>query len=127
MLEHEAAEIAEGEACVEDVFDDDDVFAFDGIVDVFDELDGSGGDSGTAVAGDGDEVEGVVDADGAGEVGEEDSGAFEDSDEHDGLALIVGGDFRADFAGAVGDLLFGEENLHSCGGGKDGGAGLHKG
>ena len=76
VLEHEAAEIAEGEAGVEDVFDDDDVLAFDGVVDVFDELDGAGGDAGTAVGGDGYEVEGVVDADGAGEVGEKDGRAF---------------------------------------------------
>ena len=40
MLEHEAAEIAEGQAGVEDVFDEDDVLAFDGVVDVLDELDG---------------------------------------------------------------------------------------
>ena len=63
MLEHEAAEIAEGEASVENVFDEDDVLAFDGVVDVLDELDGSGGDFGAAVAGDSDEVEGVVDLD----------------------------------------------------------------
>ena len=62
VLEHQAAEIAEREAGVEDVFDDDDVLAFDGVVDVLDELDGAGGDAGAAVAGDGDEVEGVVDA-----------------------------------------------------------------
>ena len=127
VLEHEAAEIAEGEAGVEDVFDDDDVLAFDGVVDVLDELDGSGGDSGAAVAGDGDEVEGVVDADGAGEVGEEDGGAFEDADEDDGFAGVIGGDFCADLTGAVGDLLFGEENFHCCGGGKDGRACLHMG
>ena len=61
VLEHQAAEVAEGEAGVEDVFDDDDVLALDGVVDVLDELDGAGGDAGAAVAGDGDEVEGVVD------------------------------------------------------------------
>ncbi len=127
MLEHEAAEVAESEAGVEDVFDDDDVLAFDGIVDVFDELDSAGGDAGATVAGDGDEVEGVVDLDGAGEVGEEDGCAFENADEDDGLTLVVGGDLGSDFAGAVGDLLFGEENLHLCGGGKDGRAGGHKG
>ncbi len=87
MLQHEAAEVAEGEAGVEDVFDEDDVFAFDGVVDVLDELDGAGGDAGAAVAGDGDEVEGVVDLDGACEVGEEDGGAFEDADEDDWICL----------------------------------------
>ena len=50
MLEHEAAEIAKGEAGVEDVFDDDDVFAFDGVVDVLNEFDGARGDTGAAVA-----------------------------------------------------------------------------
>jgi hypothetical protein len=42
------------------------------------------------------------------------------------LALVVGGDLCADLAGAVSNLLFGEENLHTCGGGKDGSACLHK-
>ena len=112
VLEHEAAQIAQREAGVEDVFDDDDVLALDGVVDVLDELDGAGGDAGAAVAGDGDEVECVVDLNGAGEVGEEDGRAFEDADEDDGLAGVVGGDLCADLAGAIGDLLFGEENLH---------------
>jgi hypothetical protein len=126
VLEHEAAEVAEGEAGVEDVFDEDDVLAFDGVVDVLDELDGAGGDAGAAVARDSDEVEGVVDADGAGEVGEEDGGAFEDADEDDGFALVVGGDLSADLAGAVGDLLLGDEDFHSCGRGKDRRTGGHK-
>jgi hypothetical protein len=68
VLEHQAAEVVQGEAGVEDVFDDDDVLALNGIVDVFDELDGSGGDAGAAVGGYGNEVEGVVDLDGADEV-----------------------------------------------------------
>ena len=106
MLEHKAAEIAEGEAGVEDVFDDDDVLALDRVVNVFDELDGTGGDTGAAVAGDGDEVEGGVDGDGAGEIGEKDCCAFEDSDEDDGLAGVVGGDLLTQGLDAVGDLGF---------------------
>ena len=120
MLEHEAAQVAEGEAGVEDVFDDDDVLAFDGVVDVFDELDGAGGDAGAAVAGDGDKVEGVVDLDGTGEVGEEDGRAFEDADEDDAVSFVVGGDLLADGVDAFGDLVFGEEDLHFGGGGEDG-------
>ena len=42
------------------------------------------------------------------------------ADEDDGLAFVVGGDLSSNFAGAIGDLLFGEENLHLCGGGEDG-------
>src|SRR5580698_9147272 len=116
VLEHQAAEIAECEAGVEDVFDDDDVLAFDGVVNVLDELDGAGGDAGAAVAGDGDEVEGVIDADGSGEVGEEDGCAFEYSDEDDRLALVVGGDLGTDGPGALGDLLLSEEDGHGFGG-----------
>ena len=119
VLEHEASEITEGETGVEDVFDEDDVLALDGVVDVFDEFDGSTGDFGSAVAGDRNEVEGVVDVDGASEVGEEDGCAFEDSDEDDGLSVgmsgVVCGDLSADLAGAVGDLLFGEEDVHGGG------------
>jgi len=83
VLEHQTAEIAKGQTGVEDVFDDDDMLAFDGIVYVLDELDGAGGDARTAVAGDGNEIEGVVDLDGAGEVGEEDGRAFEDTNQND--------------------------------------------
>ena len=127
VLEHQAAKVAEGKAGVEDVFDDDDVLAFNGVVDVFDEFDGARGDAGAAVTGDGNEVEGVVDVDGAGEVGEEDGCAFEDSDEDDGLAGVVGGDLGADGFGAFGDLLFGEEDRHGFGGRKRGGAIGHRG
>jgi hypothetical protein len=113
VLEHEAAQVAEREAGVENVFDQDDVFAFDRVIDILDELDGSGRDAGAAVAGDSDEVEGVVDLDGAGEVSEEDGGALENADENDGLVFIVSGDLCADLAGAVGNLLLGDENFHS--------------
>ena len=106
MLEHQTAKIAEGEAGVEDVFDDDDVFALDGVVDVLDEFDGAGGDTGAAIAGDGDEVEGGIDVDGAGEIGEEDRGAFEDADENDGLTCVVGGDFLSEGLDAFADLRF---------------------
>jgi hypothetical protein len=106
VLEHESAEITEGESGVEDVFDDDDVLALDGVVDVFDELDGAGGDTGAAVTGDGDEVEGGVDSDGACEIGEEDGCAFEDADENDGLAGVVGGDLMTKGLNTVGDLRF---------------------
>ena len=122
VLEHQPAEVAEGEAGVEDVFDDDDVLALDGVVNVLDELDGAGGDTGAAVAGDGDEVEGVVDLDGAGEIGEEDGCAFEDTNEDDGLASVIGGDLGSDSLGTLGDLLFGEEDRHGFGRGERGGA-----
>ena len=101
--------------------------ALDGIVDVLDEADGAGGDAGATVAGDGDEVECVVDGDGAGQIGEEDGRALEHADEHDGLAgwlaLVVGGDLAAHLGDALGDLGGGEEDVHPGGGRKDGGSG----
>ena len=126
VLEHQAAEITECKAGVEDVFDDDDVLAFDGVVDVLDELDGAGGDTGAAVAGDRDEVEGIVDLDGAGKIGKEDGRALQDSDEDDGLASVVGGDLGPDGFGAFGNLFFGEEDRHRFGGRERGGAIGHR-
>jgi hypothetical protein len=106
VLEHEAAKVAKGEAGVEDVFDEDDVFAFDGIVDVLNELDGAGRDSGAAVAGDSDEVEGVIDGDSAGQVGKEDSCSFENADEDDTVSGVFGGDLLPDGLDSCGDLVF---------------------
>ena len=39
MLQHQLAQIAQRQAGVEDVFDDDDVLALDRVVDVLDQLD----------------------------------------------------------------------------------------
>jgi hypothetical protein len=43
VLKEELAQVSEGEAGVENVFDDQDVLAFDGLVEILDELDGAGG------------------------------------------------------------------------------------
>ena len=89
MLEKDFAQIGEGEAGVENVFDDEHIFAFDGLIEILDELDGAGGALALAVAGDGDEVEGGVDLDGAGEVGEEYGCAFEHADHDQFFAIEV--------------------------------------
>ena len=113
LLEEELAQIAEGEAGVEYVFHDEDVFAFDGLVEVLDELDCAGGAVALAVAGDGDKVKGGVNGDGAGEVGEEGSCALENADHDELFAFEVGGDLRAYFLDAGGNLLAGVEDLVS--------------
>src|SRR5580658_2052195 len=66
MLEEDFAQIGEGEAGIENVFDDEDIFSFNGFVEILDELDGAGGALAFAVAGDGDEVKCGVGLDGAG-------------------------------------------------------------
>jgi hypothetical protein len=68
VLQEDLAQIAEGDAGVEDVFDDDDVLALDGLVEILDELDGAAGGAAFFVAGDSDEIEGAIDVDAAREV-----------------------------------------------------------
>ena len=101
VLQKYLAQVGEGQAGVEDVFDDEDILAFDGFVEVLDELDGAGGALSFAVAGDGDEVEGGVDLDRAGEVGEEDCGAFQHAYHHEFLVVQVAGNLRAHLRDAV--------------------------
>jgi len=110
MLEDEFAEKGNGEAGIEDVFDEDDVFPFGGVIEVLDEFDGSAGALVLAVAGDGDEVKGAVNGDAAGEVGKENSRALEDSNKHDALAGEIGVDLATDFGGTAGDLFGSEQN-----------------
>jgi len=57
VLEEDFAQVRQRKTGVEDIFDDEHVLAFDGLVQVLDELDGAGGALTLAVAGDGDEVE----------------------------------------------------------------------
>src|SRR6185312_2793469 len=110
MLEDEFAEKGNSEAGIEDVFDEDDVFSFGGVIEVLDEFDGSAGVLVLAVAGNGDKVEGAVDGDAASEIRKKDCRALEDSDEHDALPGEIGIDLATDFSGAAGDLLGGEQN-----------------
>ena len=117
VLEEELAKEGESEAGVENVFDDEDVLPFDGLVEVFDELDCAGGAVALAITGDGDEVECGVGLDGAGEIGEEGSSALKDTDHDELFAVEVFGDLGAHFGDAFGDLVAGEEDLKSLSGG----------
>jgi len=110
VLEDELAKKSYGEAGIEDVLDEDDVFSFRGLIEVLDEFDGSAGALVLAVAGDGDEVKGAVNGDAAGEVGKENSRALEDSNKHDALAGEIGVDLATDFGGTAGDLFGSEQN-----------------
>ena len=64
-----------------------------------------------AVAGDGDEVEGRVDLDGACQVGEKDRGALQHAHHHQLFAVQVAGDCGAHLRHSLSDLLAGIENL----------------
>jgi hypothetical protein len=118
LLEEELAQVREGEAGVEDVFDYEDILSLDGVVEIFDELDGAGGTLAFAVAGSGDKVEGGVDLNGPGQVCEKGRRALQDA-YHDQLFPVeVVGDLCAYFSDALGNLLTGEkdfEALIGCG------------
>ena len=111
LLQKDLAQIGEGEAGVENVFDDEHVLALDGLVEILDELDCAGGALALAVAGDGDEVEGGVGLDGARKVDEEKRRALEHADHDQLFAVQVAGDLRAHFGDAFGDLLAGIKNF----------------
>ena len=72
-----------------------------------------GGALALAVAGDGHEVEGGVDLDGARQVGQKERRALEHADHHQLFAVQVAGDLRAHLGDALGDLLAGVENFKS--------------
>lgn len=105
VLEHEAAEIAQRKAGIEDIFDQDHVLALDRIIDVLDQFYGARGDARAAVGADCHKVEGRVDLDGASEVREKDRRTFKDADEHDGPTSVVLRDLCAQGRDAVGNLL----------------------
>ena len=111
LLQEELAQIGERQAGVENVFDDEDILAFDRLVEILDDLDRAGGALALAVAGDGDKVEGGVGLDGAGQIDEKERRALEHADHDQLFAVQVAGDLRAHFGDALGDLLAGIKNV----------------
>ncbi len=91
----ETAQKRKREPGIEDVFDQDDVFVLDRLVEILDELDGSARSLSFSVARDGDEVEGAGQADGAREVGEKDGRALEHSNQYHGLTVVISIDLAA--------------------------------
>src|SRR6185312_7048261 len=120
VLQHQVAEVVERKPGVEDVFDDDDVPAFDGVVDVFDELDGAWRNARTAVAGNGDEVEGVVDLNSAGEIREKDRRSLEDTDENNGLARVLFRNLFSECFHSFCDLVPCKKDVHGAWGNEGG-------
>jgi len=113
LLHEELAQIGEREAGVEDVFDDQDILAFDGLVVILDELDGAGGALSLAIAGGGDKVERRVDLHGSSEIRQKRRSAFEYADHNELFAIEVLRNLGAHFGDAVGNLLAGKEDLKS--------------
>ena len=111
LLKEEFAQVGEGEAGIEDIFDQQHVLAFNGCVEVFDELDCAGGTLSVAIAGGGDKVEGGVGLYGSGKIGKKERRTLEYADHYQLFAFYITGNLRAHLDHALGDLLAGIENL----------------
>ena len=108
-------EIVQCEAGVDDVFDDQDVLALDVALKVFHDAKDATGGGVFPIAGPGDKVHGGGDAEVAHEVGEEDEGAVEDTNEDGLLVAIVAGDLSGQLFDLGLDLLFGDEDFLDVG------------
>ncbi len=106
-------EVGDGEARVDDVLDDEDVFAFDGAAEVLGDLDDAARAGAFTVATDAEELDAERGADSAGEVGGEDEAALEDADEDQAAVGVVFGDLLAELLDAGRDLLGGDQGADS--------------
>jgi hypothetical protein len=97
----------EGEACVDDVLDDEHVAPFDLGFEVFEQADAAA----APVRGELEEVELVRNLDRAREVGQEDETRLERRDEDRGCICVVANDLRAELGDAAADLLTSEVDL----------------
>lgn len=115
----DVAKVLEGEAGVHDVFDENDMLPFDVNVVVFFEVDDAGGLAFAVPTGDLDVVNAEVEVNGAGEIADVGDAPFEDADEDNALARVVGGDFCPHFGDFRLDVCGGDEGFeggHDFGG-----------
>ena len=105
MLQHQPAKVAQRQSRIEDVLDQDDVLALNGIIDVLDQLHRARGNACAAIAGDRDEIEGVVHLDRPCKIRQEDRCTLQHADQHNRLIFVVLGDLCADHFDAFGNLF----------------------
>ena len=99
-------EVGERQARVDDVLDDEDVAALERRVEVLEDAHDAGGVGGGAVARDRHEVHLAGHPELAHQVGDEEDRAFEDADEEQLLACVVGGDLRRKLGDAATQVIF---------------------
>jgi hypothetical protein len=108
MLEEDLAEVSQRESRVQYIFDDENVLAFDGLIQILDELDGAlGSAAALGIAFDSNEVKGRVDVDTASQVREERSCALEHANHDQLFSCQIFGDLLTDLTDAFGDLIAG--------------------
>src|ERR1017187_407672 len=103
-------EVVESDACIHNVFDNQDVGAFERNVEVLGDLDFTGAGSALAISGDAHEIEGDVALEGAGQIGEEKAGSLKNANELQLARGIIAGNLRAKLADPRLDLLGGDQD-----------------
>jgi hypothetical protein len=116
LLKEKFAQVGEGEAGIENIFDQQNILALDRSIEVLDELDRAGGSLPFAIAGGSNKVEGGIGLNGSGEIGKKEGRALEHSDHHQLFTVHVSGNLSAHFGHTLGDLLAGIENLKALNG-----------
>ena len=87
--------MAQGDARVDDVFDDEDIFILDVVIEVLTNFDVPRRFRRSAITGTAHKVEIDRAVDGAGQIGKEGDGSFQDAAKEDGLSGIVLGNLSA--------------------------------
>ena len=98
-------------AGVQDVLDDQQVFALDGVGQVLFDLHLAGADGARAVGGHGHKVHRQGQVDGPGQVGHEHIGSPQHRRQYELLPLIIPGDLRAQLLDALLQLIFSQQDL----------------
>src|SRR5580692_6283373 len=110
VLRQQLAQKNQGQAGIQNVFDQDHVATPDRRIQILDQSYRAGGLY-PLVAGDGHEVEGGLDRDAPRQVGEKDRGSLQHSYQQNGLTCEVAAYLRADFGHPGSDLLAPEQHL----------------
>src|SRR5215470_10420944 len=110
MRAENVLQIIERQAGVENVFYEDDVAAFDRLIEVFGEAHFPARARAVTVAGDADKIETGIEIHAPGQVAEKNAGPFQHADEDDRLAGKIPRDLCAELGDALGDLLATEQN-----------------
>lgn len=106
-------QVRKGQTRVDDIFDDDDVTALKGCVEIFEQSNFSGSFCGRAVTRDGNEIQRHLPRHGSRQIRQEDEGTFEHSDKVKGLTGgIICIDLRGHLANARVNLFCCKQRRH---------------
>lgn len=104
-------QVVHGQACVDDIFDDEDIFVDDGGREVAGQANDPRALGACAVRRDRKKVDDQRQIDVTGEIGEEEVTSTQDADQDEIFVLVVLGDLRTEFLDAGMDLFLGEQDL----------------